>query len=80
MTGTTSNKVLTVQNSQHHVPVVHTGPVEGHGGVGGQGEGSRQRVDQIEGLGQPLTRQLSGLDDGGETGLKLLWRGAQWER
>lgn len=68
---------LTIEDSQHHVPVFHTGPVEGHGGVGLQGEGSGKRRDQVEGLRQPLTGQLSGLDNGSETGLEGLrcWAG-----
>lgn len=45
-----------------------------------QGEGNRQRGDQVEGLGQPLTGQLSGLDNGDEIGLEGLWWGAVWER
>lgn len=59
---------LTFQHPQHHVPVLHPGPVQGHGGVGAEGEGGRQRSHQVEGLGEPLARQLSGLDDGCESG------------
>lgn len=45
-----------------------------------QGEGTRQRSDQVEGLGQPLTRQLSGLDNGSEPVFEWLWLGAGRER
>ena len=72
----TKSKRLTIQDSQHHVPILHTGPVEGHRGVRAQGEGNSQRGDQVEGLGQPLAGQLSGLDNGGETGHEGLWWGA----
>lgn len=76
----TKFKLLTIQDSQHHVPVLHTGPVEGHGGVGAQGEGNSQRGDQVEGLGQPLAGQLSGLDNGSETGHEGLRWGAGRDR
>lgn len=68
----------TFQNSQNHIPVVHTSSVEGHGAVGTQREGAGQRGDQVEGLGQPLPRQLPWLDNGSVTGLKgLLLVGGQ---
>lgn len=70
-----SLSLSTFQDSQHHVPVFHARPVERHGAVGAQREAAGQRGDQVEGLGQPLPRQLPGLRDGGEAGLERLLLG-----
>lgn len=71
-----SSLFSTFQDSQNHIPVVHTSSVEGHGAVGAQREGAGQRGDQVEGLGQPLPGQLPGLDDGSVTGFEGLLVGS----
>lgn len=68
----------TFQNSQNHIPVVHTSSVERHGAVVAQREAAGQRGDQVKGLWQPLPRQLPGLDNRSVTGLKGLLLETGW--
>ena len=63
---------LTFEHTQHHIAVLHAGAVEGHDGVRAQGEGGGQSGHQVEGLGQPLARQLPGLHGGDVAGPVLV--------